>query len=133
LPRLIAALEPAFGPERAAVIAATENTRLFSYAEQAAGDADPDTVAYRFLASADERVCPACGPLHGALVEKGASGFVHPSLGRIGFPPLHPNCRCSIAREGRETVAVPVGEGGAGNWRYTGPPAVPSDRVRRGN
>lgn len=131
LPRLIAALEPAFGPERAARIAATETTRIMSMSERAAGDADPHTVAYRFLSSADEKVCPFCGPLHGRLVAKGDDGgFVHPVLGRIGFPPIHPSCRCSIAAESSETAAIDIGAGGAEVWRYTGPPAVPGDRAR---
>ena len=96
LPRLIAALEPAFGPERAARIAITENTRLNAEAELAAAQADPDIEYIEWQASADEIAarCPICGPLDGRRVRKDApGGFM--SLGSpTAMPPGHPNCRC---------------------------------------
>lgn len=131
LPRLIAALEPAFGPERAARIATTESSRIMAHSELAAGDANPLVEGYVFMTGRDDRVCPICGPLDGAFAEKGGGGFQHPQLGQVGFPPLHVSCRCQILGSSRQVTAVRVGVGGAGNWQYSGPPAVPSDRVRR--
>lgn len=39
----------------------------------------------RWQTSADERVCPECGPLQGAAWQEGEGPV----------PPLHVNCRCS--------------------------------------
>lgn len=134
LPRLILALEDAFGPERAARIAATEVTRIAAAAERAAGDADPNTVAYRFLSSRDEATCPICAPLDGRIVGKSdRGGFIHPTMGSIGFPPLHPNCRCRISPESSATVDVALGAGGAGGWDYMRPNMRQRPGVRRGN
>ena len=134
LPRLIAALEPAFGPERASRIAVTEASRILATSERAAGEADPNTVAYRFQSSRDELVCPQCGPLDGRIVGKSdGAGFVHPTLGAIGFPPIHPGCRCRIVAESSATADVPLGAGGAGGWDYTRPNMRQRPGVRRGN
>jgi len=44
---------------------------------------------YRWVATFDERTCPACGAMDGREFE----------LGKGQYPPIHPNCRCT-------TVAV---------------------------
>lgn len=38
-----------------------------------------------YRTAGDERVCPECGPLHGAWFESGFGPY----------PPLHDNCRCA--------------------------------------
>ncbi|MEJ7762381.1 MAG: hypothetical protein WKF80_06270 [Thermomicrobiales bacterium] len=45
-----------------------------------------------WLVAPDERLCPECAPLGGAVWEAGA--------GRV--PPLHPNCRCLRAHHHTE-------------------------------
>lgn len=91
LPQLTRALEPVFGPQRSAVISATETTRIFTESIVAAGDADDAVVAYEWMTANDEIVCPICAPLNGQRVRKGVRAF-----GTVSFPPAHPNCRCSV-------------------------------------
>lgn len=89
---LVNQLEPLFGPVRAEMIAATEVTRavsegtIISYRQSGLIDRRPNEEipkhprcrcwwalqqnangqwVYIFYSSADERVCPICGPLHG--------------------------------------------------------------------
>lgn len=107
LPQLIEAITPTFGPERAAVIAATESTRIQVESERRAGEADENTTHWRYYTAADERVCPQCGPLHGQVIAKTASGFDVPRGGRM-YPPLHPNCRCRVLPESAETLRLPL-------------------------
>jgi SPP1 gp7 family putative phage head morphogenesis protein len=107
LPQLIEALTPTFGPQRAAIIAATESTRIQVESERRAGEADEDTTHWRYYTAADERVCPQCGPLHGRIVAKTSSGFDVPQGGRQ-YPPIHPNCRCRILPESSETLRQPL-------------------------
>lgn len=96
---LIDALTPVFGPSRAELIASTEVTRVFTQATLLAEASNPYTVAYRFQTSADERVCPICSPLNQQTTPKNSSGF-----GDLGWPPLHPRCRCSISIETEQTI-----------------------------
>jgi SPP1 gp7 family putative phage head morphogenesis protein len=107
LQQLIDALQGPFGAERATTIAVTETTRIFSEATKQAGRANPFTTSFRLLTSADERVCPQCGPLHGVVIAKAVDGFTHPTLGSVGWPPLHPLCRCSIVEETEGSLRVP--------------------------
>lgn len=99
LDALINALTPTFGPSRAELIASTEVTRVFTQATLLAEANNPYTVAYRFQTSADERVCPICSPLNQQVTPKNSSGF-----GDVGWPPLHPRCRCSISIETSQTI-----------------------------
>jgi SPP1 gp7 family putative phage head morphogenesis protein len=96
LPRLVKALEPAFGRQRAQTIAETEVTRTQAESTKIAGDADEFVTGYSIITAADERVCPICGPLDGVIAEKGSAGFVHPSMGFVGWNPFHPKCRCRL-------------------------------------
>lgn len=91
LPALIAELEPTFGPDRAARIAATETTRIFAESENAAAMVDQDIELLEWGAVGDELVCAICGPLHGRQVRKG-----QPFAPGIMLPPAHPNCRCAV-------------------------------------
>jgi len=95
LPALIRDLAPAFGRDRAALIASTEVTRAYAqgtlagYAAAGYGEGRPteeipqhprcrcwyslriskdNGAVFIFNTSADERVCPICGPLHGQAV-----------------------------------------------------------------
>ena len=83
-------LKPAFGDIRAQMIAVTETTRAFSqgtniYQEMLRG-AGVEMVRI-WNTSADERVCPICGPLEGRPETEWASEF--PT-----GPPAHVQCRC---------------------------------------
>ena len=90
MPALIDSLAPAFGTQRASLIASTEVTRAFAEANRIAYDESGVVTAYQWQTAADERVCPICGPLHGKQAQKGQrfNGL---------FPPAHPNCRCWIS------------------------------------
>lgn len=85
-------LTPAFGQVRAQLIGVTELTRAFSmgteiYQEMLRGyGLDMEEV---WETSADERVCPMCGPLHGQPESVWKSRFPH-------GPPAHPGCRCWV-------------------------------------
>jgi len=107
LPSLIQALVPTFGADRAERIAVTETTRLFTESIRQAGLANPFTTSFRVLTANDERVCPICGGVYGAVVAKtDANGFVHPVRGSIGFPPFHVKCRCGITEETEQTLRL---------------------------
>lgn len=87
---LEALLEPAFGPQRAEMIAITEVTRASSEAtkqyQQYIAEAGLQMVRIWNTAN-DELVCPICGPLNG----KPETEWIeeHPS-----GPPAHVRCRC---------------------------------------
>lgn len=106
LPQLIDAITPTFGPDRAARIAITETTRIFTEGTLAAAREDDTITHVRFLTAADEIVCPICGPLHGIVARKTARGFETPA--GFQFPPLHPNCRCGITEETALTLRLPT-------------------------
>lgn len=107
LPQLIRALEPVFGPERAERIAVTETTRIFAEATIAAELENEFSEAIRLLTAADELVCPTCGPLHNQVIPKRqAGGFVHPTLGAVGYPPFHVRCRCFVMGDTMAASAV---------------------------
>jgi HK97 family phage portal protein len=89
-------LTPAFGPARAKMIAVTETTRAYAEASRA---------AQRYLAgygltmkrvwktSADDIVCPVCGPLNGKPEGE---------WGGLDGPPAHVNCRCVVTLKWQE-------------------------------
>ena len=106
LQQLIDALQEPFGVERARRIAVTETTRIFTETTKQAGLANPFTTSFRLLTSADERVCPICGPLHGVVIAKFSAGFTHPTLPVTGWPPFHPLCRCDIVEETEASLRV---------------------------
>lgn len=99
LPQLIDALTPAFGAVRAEAIAVTETTRAFSQALLEAERDNEFTTAYRWLTSADELVCPQCGPRASRVYSK-------KEIEGVGVPPLHPRCRCQITPETDETLRL---------------------------
>ncbi len=97
LPSLIQAMNEAeaFAPDRSSIIAVTESTRIAAESTHAAAMADPDIEYQRYKCAADDKVCGYCGPLHNQTVRKGEP-FIHPSLGEVYGPPLHPRCRCGV-------------------------------------
>ena len=88
-----------FNEERAQRIAVTEITRVYSKANQLAGDdlkkEFPDVrIIDTFFTNNDDRVCDICSPLDGKEVEHGEL-FYEPQNGyQDGYEPLHPECRC---------------------------------------
>ncbi len=86
-------LEPAFGRIRAEMIAVTEVTRAYS---AATGEYQKLLRSYGldseriWNTSADELVCPICGPLNGQPEDVWAGQFP-------GGPPSHPRCRCWLS------------------------------------
>ena len=102
LDALINALTPTFGPNRAEMIAITETTRVFVEAQRQAEANNPYTVAFRWLTSADERVCPICGPMHGQVRRK-QDGYA----GGVDIP-AHVRCRCHEVPETEATLKLPL-------------------------
>lgn len=83
-------LDPAFGPVRAQMISVTETTRAYANAtnfyQNELRDMGVETERF-WVTSADEKVCPVCGPLNG----KGEDVWI--ALYPEG-PAAHVNCRC---------------------------------------
>ena len=87
-------------------IVRTETTRI---ANQQSYQARKDTgITYKkWYTSKDERTCPYCSSLHNKIVEidkdfASAGDVIGGKLilkNDIGYPPLHPNCRCIIVPE----------------------------------
>jgi SPP1 gp7 family putative phage head morphogenesis protein len=77
-------LAPTFGKQRAKLIAQTETTRAAHEGAVAGYEQSGVVAGLQWQTSADERVCPVCGPLQGTnLPMRGGS-----------TPPAHPGCRC---------------------------------------
>jgi SPP1 gp7 family putative phage head morphogenesis protein len=92
LPELTAKMSEIFNaPWRAKMIAVTEVTKAFAYANEKAWMASRVITRKEWQTAMDERVCPICGPLHGTMRKLGSS-----FPGGIENPPAHPNCRCWI-------------------------------------
>jgi len=85
-------LAPAFGENRASMIAVTEVTRAYSEATNQHQRLIRDEVGLEmrrvWLTTRDSLVCPICGPKHGMPEEEWRAEFP-------GGPPGHVNCRCS--------------------------------------
>ncbi len=126
LPTLIETLgrNETFGPGRAELVGVTEATRIGAESEHAAAMADPDIEFERFKTAVDDRVCGYCGPLHNQTVRKGEP-FMHPTLGEIYGPPVHPRCRCAINSLTGPAARQPI----APEDRYTYAGELPQRRV----
>jgi SPP1 gp7 family putative phage head morphogenesis protein len=109
LPRLIRALQPVFGTERASAIGVTETTRIYARSVQTAALNNERVTVLALQTAADELVCPICGPMHGQRVPKDAGGFRHPLTGVLAYPPFHVNCRCRhvALTEAVQSLVVP--------------------------
>lgn len=117
LPSLALELQPTFGRARAETIAITEYTRIGTQTKIFEAEADEDIDGYQYLSAADDLVCSRCGPVHGMVIPKGATGFIHPTLGNVGFPPLHGRCRCDVAFTTIHTKTVPLRD----SYKFSGP------------
>ena len=74
-----------FGEARAAMIAATETTRVVAEGNAVAWKSTGFVEKVRFNTVADDKVCPFCSPLDGE--EFDVDDYGHK-------PPIHVNCRC---------------------------------------
>lgn len=81
---LVAAVQPAFGANRARAIAFTESTRAFAEGSIASFEQSGVVDAFEWATARDERVCPICG---------GYEGRQFPLRGDLR-PPAHIGCRC---------------------------------------
>jgi SPP1 gp7 family putative phage head morphogenesis protein len=85
---------------RAELIARTESMtainqgRLDLWKQLEEDEAFPDPMEQEWLTSADERVCPICGPMNGQRRAIGES--FEGSEGSVDAPPIHAQCRCSV-------------------------------------
>jgi len=91
LQSLIDDLQPYFGPDRAARIAATEVTRAVAEGSEAAYKESGVVQEMEWASSMDERVCPVCEGLTGKRRK-----FGEPFSVGIAKPPAHVNCRCWV-------------------------------------
>ena len=91
LQALIDDLQPYFGPDRAARIAATEVTRAVAEGSEAAYKESGVVQEMEWQASMDERMCPVCEGLTGKRRK-----FGEPFSAGIDKPPAHVNCRCWV-------------------------------------
>jgi Phage Mu protein F like protein len=96
LPDLIRALQATFGANRAANIGITETTRVFTQGLLEAESHNPYTTRWQWRTAFDESVCIQCSPRNNQFVAKGAAGFAGPNDDIVGYPPVHPRCRCGI-------------------------------------
>lgn len=98
-------LEPWLGESRARRIAVTEVTRTYAAGNIASWQSTGMVSQKVWRTARDERVCPICGPLHGAIVNLDGSfmlddnalprGLAGSGADFIYFaPPAHVNCRC---------------------------------------
>lgn len=90
-------LRPAFGRDRAEMIAVTETTRAFAQAQRIYQDllAEQGVKMMRvWNTDNDDLVCPICRPLNGQTENE--NGKFESIKGEIESPPAHVNCRCSV-------------------------------------
>lgn len=87
---------------RAETIARTEILMATNAGQQGAWEEavkealiDPDVMKRVWLLTDDEKLCEGCSAL-AAESEEEPVGIDEPFEGDVMFPPLHPNCRCSI-------------------------------------
>lgn len=94
---------------RAERIARSEVIRASNFAANEAYDQSGVVEKLEWLVTDDDRTCPFCAPLDGKTVGLGKSFFdkgdkitaengsvLDLDYENIDFPPLHPNCRCTI-------------------------------------
>lgn len=81
---------------RAETVARTEVIRASNAGQQAVweqaqadGRIPPDAERV-WIVTPDDRLCPLCAPMEGMTVS------VNATFGRVPYPPLHPNCRCTM-------------------------------------
>uniref|UniRef100_A0A6M3M6I0 Putative portal protein n=1 Tax=viral metagenome TaxID=1070528 RepID=A0A6M3M6I0_9ZZZZ len=95
--------------ERALMIARTETARAAGFGTVEAYRQSGVVSGKQWLTAFDERTCEWCGAMNGEIVElddnyfeKGDvftgrdGGKLDVGYGAVDYPPLHPNCRCTI-------------------------------------
>lgn len=92
--------------QRAKTIARSETIRAANMGQQAlwqdaidAGYIDPNEMATVWITTTDDRACPDCWSLNGAIKNINGSFNLMQVNGKPTTtltPPLHPNCRCSL-------------------------------------
>ena len=88
---------------RALSIARTESSRATNFATVEAYKQSGVVKGKEWLTAFDERTCPFCSDMDGRIIElddnffdKGESlGELSLDYGNVGYPPLHPSCRCT--------------------------------------
>jgi HK97 family phage portal protein len=98
---------------RAERIARSEVLRATNFSTEQAYIQSGVVEAKEWLTAHDERTCPWCGPQDGKKVglqdsfyekgdtvigtnDKGKKVYLTVGVGNIDYPPLHPNCRCTL-------------------------------------
>lgn len=79
---------------RANMISRTEVLRATNFATEEAYIQSGVVEGKEWLTAIDERTCPSCGELDGAIIPLNKS-FNSSEFGKVDFPPLHPYCRCT--------------------------------------
>lgn len=100
--------EDTYTASKSLQIARTETMRATNFATDSAYK-DAGVKSKQWLTAADERTCEFCAPLDGKVIDIGDNFFekgdeyvssegnsLKLSYGDTGYPPLHPNCRCTI-------------------------------------
>jgi len=75
---------------RSEKIARTETLRSTNFATEEAYRQSDIVEAKEWLTATDELVCEECAPMDGDVADLG-QGFKS-----VDYPPLHPNCRCTL-------------------------------------
>lgn len=110
LQSLVRDLQPAFGKQRARLIASTEVTRAYAEGSKEAFVESGVVTKLVWQASMDERVCIYCGSLHGKTVgiEESFDGKLPADLRAkvrpFAVPPAHPGCRCWLSPQVEEVA-----------------------------
>jgi SPP1 gp7 family putative phage head morphogenesis protein len=98
---------------RATRIARSEVLRATNFATEQAYKQSKVVEKKEWLTAKDERTCPWCMPLDGKQLslndnfydegdtavgtnDKGKNVYLNISVADVGYPPLHPNCRCTL-------------------------------------
>lgn len=94
-----------FKKNRSKTIARTETIRAWTYATNEAWIESDVVEAKEWFTALDERVCSNCWPMHGKIVKLKDNFFnkwqtapwgLKLDYENVEWPPLHPNCRCTL-------------------------------------
>ncbi len=95
-----------FDRKRARLIAQTETTRAAAHGTREGFRESGVVTGLVWRTSNDERVCPYCGALDGAIVKLDGGAFydelpadLQSKVRHFELPPAHPGCRCRISAQ----------------------------------